>query len=340
MRVLRSVFVALSSLLVLFLFSQEFTPMAVADAKSSKTNYKWETRSMSSMKETKDRMCNVRPKKFIDRWVRTTRELGVNYISIETPYDNPACGNSILYTKYWVEAARKHGLSVWHRHMPLAFEGIYGVAKNNKMDYLGQISNYIRNNSNLFSPGDIFTPIPEPQNGGIRYITYCPQGVCQFVSAQHFNAWLRSAMQVSEQAFAAIGLGGQVRVGYWGFDGFVAWGDNNPDWTGILEDQTVNMMGNITIDHYPETVRDTMENDLRELQARYPNVPIIIGEWGTVTGGDIVGQVNRTMSAARIPGVVGFNYWHMGVGGNEALINEDFSKRPQFSTVQSFFLGY
>jgi hypothetical protein len=96
-------------------------------------------------------------------------------------------------------------------------------------------------------------------------------------------------------------------------------------------------MGNITIDHYPEAVGDTMGNDLNELEKRYPNVPIIIGEWGTTQGGDVVASVQKSMKAAQRPGVVGFNYWHMGVGGNEALINEDFSERPQYSAVKAFF---
>ena len=96
-------------------------------------------------------------------------------------------------------------------------------------------------------------------------------------------------------------------------------------------------MGNITIDHYPEIVGDTMENDLNELQSIYPGVPIIIGEWGTITGGDIVSSVTRSMQASVRPSVIGFNYWHMGMGGNEALINSDFTKRANFDAVKAFF---
>jgi hypothetical protein len=70
---------------------------------------------------------------------------------------------------------------------------------------------------------------------------------------------------------------------------------------------------------------------------RYPNIPIVIGEWGTVTGGDVNSQVLNSMAAAKRPNVIGFNYWHFGAGGNEALINEDFSHNQQYSTVQSFF---
>lgn len=291
------------------------------------------------MKETKDRVCGPRDPAYIEQWVQRARLLGANYVAIETPYDNPACGDSLAYTKLWVSVVRAHGLSVWHRHMPLAFEGIYNTPKNKSADYLAQISAYIKENSSLFASGDIFTPIPEPQNGGISGVTYCSEGTCMFNGAGHFNQWLRDAITISDLSFAGIGLGGKIKIGYFGFDGFVAWGDNNPDWEGILEDETIKKMGNITIDHYPEAVGDTMEHDLDELMARYPGIPIIIGEWGTITGGDIQGQVLKSMQAAKRPGVVGFNYWHMGMGGNESIIGDDFSAKAQYDEVQRFYTG-
>lgn len=312
-------------------------PTATLTPTPTHATNQWSIRSTSSMKETKDRVCNQRDATFITNWVNTAYELGVTHIAVETPYDNPNCGSAVQYTKSWVDAIHAKGLKVWHRHMPLAFEGIYDIPKNSSTNYLSQISSYIQANPTFFREGDIFTPIPEPQNGGIQGITYCPQGICMFTGATHFNAWLRDAITSSENAFSSIGLGGKMRVGYYGFDGFVAWGDNNPDWDGILEDATVAKMGNITIDHYPEIVGDTMENDLNELQAKYPNVPIIIGEWGTITGGDVEQQVRNSMQAAKRPNVIGFNYWHMGTGGNEALVNDDLSKRVHFDEVQGFF---
>lgn len=297
----------------------------------------WSIQSVSSMKETKDRVCGQRSSEFIQKWVDKAVELGVNYVAIETPYDNPSCGDAVSYTKLWVNAIRSRGLKIWHRHMPLAFEGIYNTTKKPSIDYLSIISNYIKSNPSFFQEGDIFTPIPEPQNGGIYGVNYCSYGICIFKNARDFNTWLRNAMDISESALSQIGLSGKIKIGYYGFDGYIAWGDNNPDWDGILEDQTVIKMGNITIDHYPEIVGDTMQNDLNELESRYPNIPIVIGEWGTITGGDTESQVIQSMGAARRTNVVGFNYWHMGIGGNEALIREDFTNKPQFDEVQSYF---
>ncbi len=297
----------------------------------------WQIKSVSSMKETKDKVCGQDDGEFIQQWLKEAAKIGANYVSIETPYDSPTCGDSLEYTLAWVKEARKNNLSVWHRHMPLAFEGIYDVKKSAANDYLSFIAKYIKSNKNLFKEGDIFTPIPEPQNGGIKGVTYCPNEVCQFQDTEQFNAWLRDSILISKKAFTEIGLGDKIRIGFFGFDGFVAWGDNNPDWEGILEDETIKLMGNITIDHYPEIVDDTMENDLNELQQKYPDTPIIIGEWGTISGDNTEEQINTTMKAAMRPGVIGFNYWHMGTGGNEALLNPDLSEKSTYKLVQNFY---
>jgi hypothetical protein len=137
-----------------------------------------------------------------------------------------------------------------------------------------------------------------------------------------------------------VGLGGKIKIGYYGFDGFVAWGDNNPDWQGkgILEDATVQAMGNVTIDHYPEAVGSNMSTDLKEAHAKFPGVPIIIGEWGTISGGNVQQQVQDTMGAAAAdPLVVGFNYWVMAPGANEALLDDNLSNKSHFQDVQSFY---
>lgn len=299
----------------------------------------WGIQSIDAMKDTKDAICSPRPIDWINRWLDKAVELGANYVAISTPYDSPSCDDATAYTKEWVDAIRAHGLHVWHRHMPLAFEGIYNVQKSNASNFLNQIKSYITANPDLFKPGDIFTPIPEPQNGGIQGITNCANSVCQFSSAAAFNQWLRDAMTTSTDAFSQIGLGGQVKVGYFGFDGFVTWGDNNPDWHGILEDATVTQMGNITIDHYPELVHETMSQGLQQLTAKYPHTPIVIGEWGTVTGGDTVTQIQTDMAAVKNDqNVIGFNYWQFGPSGSgEQLIDSNFNTLPGFSAVSSFY---
>lgn len=299
----------------------------------------WNIQSVDAMKDTKDAICGPRSSDWINKWLDKAVELGANYVAISTPYDDPSCGSSLNYTKAWVSAIRAHGLHVWHRHMPLAFEGIYNVQKNNSSTFLDLVKNYITSNPDLFQSGDIVTPIPEPQNGGIQGVTNCANSICQFSSAANFNEWLRNAMATTNDALSSIGKSGQLKVGYFGFDGFVTWGDNNPDWHGILEDSTVAQMGNITIDHYPELVHETMSQSLSALTAKYPHTPIVIGEWGTVTGGNTIQQIQDDMGAVKNDGnIIGFNYWQFGPSGSgEQLIDDSFSNLAGFSAVQSFY---
>ena len=297
----------------------------------------WDIRSVSSMKDTKDKLCSPSDRKYIEKWVDQAKELGVNYIALETPYNNPDCNNAYDYTKTWVEVIRSRGLNVWHRHMFLEFEGIYERQKNPQLDYISATAQYIQDHPELFAQNDIFTPAPEPQNGGIQDITYCHQDICIFQSKEEFNSWIRDITLASREAFENIGLD-NMKVGYFGFDGFVAWGSMNSDWEGILEKETVEIMGNITIDHYPQMVGDSMENALNELSAKYPDTPIIIGEWGAVKPTDQKAQIEDSMRAAlKFPQVKGFNYWHMGPEGQEALINSDLVPKDNFYLVQEFF---
>jgi hypothetical protein len=312
------------------------TPTPKSTPLSPISTTSWSIRSMDAMKDTKDAICSQRSDEWIGKWVDKAVEVGANYVAISMPYDNPSCGNAEMYTKRWIQAIRSRGLKVWHRHMPMAFEGIYSVQKSRK-DYLTQISTYIKNNPENYVSGDIFTPIPEPQNGGIAGITHCAYGVCQWDNKEAFNKWLRDAITVSRSAFNTIGKS-EMKIGYYGFDGFVAWGANNPDWNGILEDATITAMGNITIDHYPELIGTDMATDIAELEARYPGVDIIIGEWGTVTGGDTATTVKESMGALVRPSVKGFNYWQFGPhGAGEQLINDDFSNRSNFAEVKKLY---
>jgi len=272
-------------------------------------------------------------------------ELGANYVAISTPYDNPPCdgkgGDSTSVATMWVNSIRARGLKVWHRHTALAFEGIYGVKKDGGIDFIPLIQNWIIAHKNLIKPGDIFTPFPEPDSAGINGFTYCSEGVCQFDDAANFNRWLRNAMTAVKTTLQQQGIT-DVNVGYFGFSGFTVWGDHNPDWLGksILAPETVQAMGNITIDHYPENVSESMALGLDQMQAVFgKQVDIIIGEWGTITENKPAEvQVKEAMDqATKNPSVKGVNYWNLGPSANEALINDDYSNRPSFAVVQSFF---
>lgn len=338
---------------------------------SAQTSASWQIKSVDAMKVTRDALCPTRRKDltYINNWLDKAKELGVDYIAISTPYSNPtgtptdcalgvATSDTISYTADWVNAIRAKGFKIWHRHTFPEFEGMYARPKVLGINYLPLIDSYIRSNPGFFAEGDIFTPIPEPQNGGIRGTTFCAAPGCQFdgvtddEARAKFNLFLRDSMTTSESAFSTIGLGNKIKIGYFGFSGFVGWGHQHSYWLprcGILEPESIMAMGNITIDHYPQAVGTTMQNDLAELKncitqkvgtASASQIPIVIGEWGTTgsTGGEEQLVLDTMNAAANEAKVVGFNYWTLGPGGgNESLINADFTNRLQFDEVQSFF---
>ena len=230
--------------------------------------------------------------------------------------------------------------------MPLKHEGLYGQSKSGVDSFAEMISTYILINSAQFEEGDIFTPIPEPQNAGVQGVT-CSSG-CFYDTQKHFNHWLQDMLFVSELSFKALDMETtraaydpeKVNIGYYGFDGFVAWGHNNPDWTGIITTKTLEKLGGtMTIDHYPEAVGTTMAADLAELLATIPSIQrIVIGEWGTIQGGNTEQSVLNSMGAAATnSAVVGFNYWQPGPGGNEALWLSDWTNKSHFDEVLNIF---
>jgi len=313
----------------------------------------WPIQAVDAMKATKDKMCNQHTQTFIDSWLDRAVEIGATHIPISTTYQDVTCNgqnvSAIDYTMKWVNSIRAHNLKVWHRHPNVKFEGNYNNSKHRSPDgyrHLKNITDFIALDATypaLLQAGDIFTPEAEPQNGGISGVTYCPQSYCQFSSTADFNEWLRLATLTTKLALQANDIA-DVKVGYWGFDGFLVWGNNNPDHLGTskIEAATVAAMDNlITIDHYPSG-GDSMATDLDEARAVWPNADFFIGEWGTIGGGtnaQLEQAVNDAFGAfAARSWIKGVNYWQFGPDGiGEPLINSDFSKRAHFDEVESFY---
>jgi len=56
------------------------------------SSLRWPIQSVDSMKVTKDQLCNQPDTAWIDHWLDKAVELGMNYVTVDTPYDNPPCG--------------------------------------------------------------------------------------------------------------------------------------------------------------------------------------------------------------------------------------------------------
>lgn len=319
------------------------------------TSTTWTVQSVDGMKFQQDALCNQPSTSTINSWLDKAIEIGATHVAVSTSYESVACGDAQAFTQKWVTLIRARNLKVWFRRKTNAFEGFNGVSKHRSPDgnrHLKIMSDAIVNYPQFIENGDIFTPFPEPQNGGISGVTWCGSPAnCQFGHASDFNEWLRMAQTMAKLAIRAtgkniattIGDPNGVFIGAYGFDGFIVAGLNNPDWEGhsFLEPATVAAMDNvIAIDHYPNA-GGSMAVDLAKIHAVWPSAKIAIGEYGTInesTDAARVAAVQEAFTAFKnAPYVVAVNYWHLGYGGNEALLNSDNSKRPAFTTVQSFY---
>lgn len=315
----------------------------------------WVIKSVSSMNQSKDRLCDPRSPEWIAEWVSRMAELGITHVGLETPYDNPVCngseGNYALdYTQEWLSGIRNQRaldgqpLRVWHRHSFNQYEGNYDNTKNPNLDYAAMISDYILAHPTFFKAGDVFTIVPEPQNGGIVGATGCAQDICIFSSVDDFKSFLINATHQAQEAFKQIGLENQVTFACCGFDGYLLWGDNNPDHLGtsILDKETMRQLGIMTIDHYPAEGANMVE-DLQEMRQLWPanEFPVIIGETGVIRSSEenAPADVIELMKAFKQdPNVVGVQYWQGGPAGPEGLIHNSFEPYPHFFAVQAAFV--
>jgi len=307
----------------------------------------WGIQGVDVMKYSKDVLCNPPTQTFMNQEADKAAEVGANYLSISGFYDSPTCGSALTILTNWVNTARAHNLKVWFRMKDLKFEGDYSQPKTFNPDGMRHqklMVDWIAAN-NLVQNGDIFTPNAEPQNGGINGVTYCGSPAnCQFTGKSDFNIWLQQIHIMADLGFKAKGLTG-VKVGYYGFDGFIAAGLGNPDWQGQsqLEASTIAMMGPVAIDHYPETIGHTLAQDMAYIkQALGANTRLIVSEYGTITTSNETTQATQlndfaTTVADPANNFDGFNYWHLGPGGNEALIRSDFTNKPTFGILQSYY---
>lgn len=306
----------------------------------------WEIQSFDWMKVTKDKTANPSTDAFIHEQARLAKAWGANTVAIATPYDSPPGTNVLLFTQRLVKILAEYDLDVWHRHMKTTFEGHFpGMPKKYNDNPLQTMSNFIINNPGLFKEGQIFTPQPEPESAGIAGVVGTGILPHQFKDKSDYNQWIRLAQSVAKLSFAKIGLEGKVKIGYYGHSGFMVFGENNPDWLGKsqLEQSTVDAMdGVIAMDVYPEFYNGKMADVLDRAHAMWPKAKFLIGEWGTVKPGtpeQKTALIKETMTAAIRPYVIGFNYWTMGPGGEEGLVDTQNNPMPWSQTVSDFYHG-
>ena len=123
----------------------------------------FDLQSIDTMKYSRDTARNKSVTKEIPNFVKAAATLNPTHIAISTPYDE----EFYPVLKIWVSEARKHKLKVWFRGNFSSWEGWFDYPKfENPNDHNWKTSTFIQNHPDLFEDGDIFTPVPEPENGG------------------------------------------------------------------------------------------------------------------------------------------------------------------------------
>jgi hypothetical protein len=291
----------------------------------------FEVRSVDAMAWTQDRvMPEVQPDDaFIEQFVILSQALGATHIALSVPYDDPPGtppGTSIEYLRRWLKPIRDTQLKVWFRMSPVTFKNFYEAGYDYRLDaHIATIERFILTYPELIEPGDIFTPVPEPQADQVRGIN-CEQE-CLFDDVDMLVGWMEQATYGVLTAFEVAGIEG-VEVGRWGLDGFVLWGDRNPEWE---QGETIEAWrqrillaedGYVCPDHYfPYQENGQVvapQKELKKIRQAYPRARFWICEWGAIED-QPPSYVKHMMQAALDQGVTGFNYWQAGPAGPESL---------------------
>lgn len=303
----------------------------------------WQVQAADLMKVQQDNVRNPLTSPQKQKALNRLKELGATHAPLSVPYDTPSGAPDVSAQKVeWTSIVKSLNMKTWHRPSWLSDEGWYDTPRNTgQNNRIEDTVNYIRAHKDLYQDGDIFTPKAEPQNCRVIGINWGNAADARFKSVAEFNKWIRDMAAACRQAFNELGLPG-VKVGYWGFDGFVVCGFNNPDWQGksFLEKATVDVMEDgITCDHYPPD-GTTMADFLRVFKQTWPGKDLNIGETGAhgLDEASVKKQINDSFTALKNdPIVKRVNYWPAVGGTDGPLLDGNFDPILGFETVKGYF---
>ncbi len=286
----------------------------------------WQIQSIDTMKYSRDAAKDPTVIKDIPTLVKRVADMKATYIAIGTPYDQ----EFYPVLNAWVTEARKYNLHVWFRGNFSSWEGWFGYPQLQDVahDHV-MIEQFIIDHPELFQDGDIFTPVPEAENGAIGD----PRG--SDTKAKEYNQFLVDSYNNCVQSFNNINK--KVLCGYFSMNGDVA--------KMILTKDTVDKIGGVVvIDHYVDTPQ-RMGMDLDFLHSKF-NAKIILGEFGGPIP-DINGNMTEDQQAAFVGELLnqfylrrnfiqGINYWTLA-GGSTSLLNDNYTPRLVTEVIKSYY---
>jgi hypothetical protein len=297
--------------------------------------WKWEC--VDTMKYSRDtaRAWNDRPQlleKEINLQISSIKKSGANCVALATPYET----EFVPFLEKWVKSARKNNLNIWFRGNVAGWEKWFDYEKvDTKEKHNEKTYQFIVKNAELFEEGDVFTPAPEPENGGFGD----PRRGNDI--RIKFNEFLISSFQNCEVAFFEINK--KVKCGVF---------SSNFDVASVSLDQnTVQKTGGaVAIDHYVSNPKARYANDILNLHKKYGQAKVWIGEFGGPIP-DLNGEMDETQQAQLVNVLLeifyekrsvieGINYWTLK-GGSTKILNDDGSEREALKILKNYFApGY
>ncbi len=281
--------------------------------------------------------------------VQADKSIGAKQITIDINYDN----YSLM--KLWADIIHSEGLNVWFRPHWDAWDSWEKPEIKNGItstEYLNRSRQFILSHPDLFRAGDAFTICVESENAA--WWTGIDHG--PFNGWDDWRAFTRNQVLVANDAFNQIGLGGKIKTNWINMNGWVAW--------NVLDQQTVNVIGQLTLDHIIDWTNDTgtyvnailsgttlgdgsIFYGYDQYYAKW-NVPIMAGEWGYSTFDQSMDPDHqKELAAAVMQGFstrnyfIGMNYW-VDVGHASRLFDTpnllDYTPRPIASVIKQYYV--
>lgn len=288
----------------------------------------WKYQCIDTMKISRDRaktLTGIERKEKIDILMKAIADTGANCVAIGTPYDE----EFLPVLKDWVDGARKYRLHVWFRGNFSSWEGWFDYERNITSDQvLNEGGVFIMRHPELFEDGDIFTLVPEAENGWPG--NYVAQG-----DYGKFRKFLITEYTLSQQAFTRINK--HIEVNWLSMNGGIA--------RSMLDKETVDAIDKkVTIDHY---VADTQGMDeYIDYFVKKFGAKVVLGEFGAPIP-DINGNMTEDEQAvfvgrllerlyAKKDSIEGINYWVIQEGST-ALLNDDGTSRKVLGVLKKYF---
>ena len=318
-------FLALS--IIVFLGRSFFSPKQeiISEVQPS---YLWPVRSVDTMKTSRDkarvRLYDLKFDEEIEKELLAVKNLGANYVAIDTPYDD----EFLPYLKRWVKQARKTGLKIWFRGNWSSWEGWFDYPKNLTPErHQAKTAEFIETHPNLFKDEDIFDPCPECENAGFWK---------QPDDNEKYNEFLRNQRIVLKNSFSKIKR--RVHTNIFSIIGGRA--------KEVLDKKTLDALDNlVTIDHYiknPSSMAEYIDYFSQNFQTK-----VLVGEFGAPIP-DINGSMDENQQAIFIDevfqklyknktDVFGINYNVLSQGTTK-LLNDDGTERQAVGVIKNYFM--